>query len=126
MGNEFNYKILLPEVAKSLPYNLSADVYSFSMLLWYMLEMETSFDTYSCKMHEDRVVNKGYRLVCDKSWHSEWTDLFKKSWSHVPSKRPSFETIKDILYEEVLKFSQDESEGDDIDISQRSFTHVTL
>jgi len=119
-------RYMAPEVAKSLPYNLSADVYSFSMLLWYILEMETPFDTYSCKMHEDRVVNKGYRPVCDKSWPSEWTDLIKKSWSHVPSKRPSFETIKEILYEEVLKFSEDESEGDDIDISQRSFRNVTL
>ena len=104
-------RYMAPEVAKSLPYNLSADVYSFSMLLWYILEMETPFDAYSCKMHEDRVVNKGYRPVCDKSWPIEWTDLIKKSWSHNPSKRPIVAHADHIEAKDVTSIEIEMSEG---------------
>jgi len=113
-------RYMAPEVAKSLPYNLSADVYSFAMLFWYMLEMETPFDSYSCNMHEEKVVNQGYRPACDKSWPVEWSNLLKTAWSHNPSNRPSFEEIKRVLNDELMKLSQDDESEDEIDVSQTS------
>ena len=111
---------MAPEVAKSLPYNLSADVYSFGMLFWYILEMETPFDAYSCKMHEEKVVNKGYRPVCDKAWPEEWSKLMKTAWSHKPKNRPSFDEISLTLRGEVMKLS-DDADSIGVDVSQKSF-----
>lgn len=115
-------RYMAPEVAKCLPYNLSADVYSFGMLFWYILEMETPFDAYSCRMHEDRVVEKGYRPACRKSWPEDWSKLMKKSWSHNPKNRYSFDDILLLLRAEVMQLSGDPNSMG-VDVSQKSFKH---
>lgn len=114
-------RYMAPEVAKSLPYNFSADVYSFAMVFWQIMANEPPFDSYSCKLHEDRVVNKGYRPVCGKNWPNEWSNLMKKCWNQNPKKRPSFEEISQELSTELDKFNDLESDIDRLDISQKSY-----
>eukprot|EP00957_Ditylum_brightwellii_P207394 15352796-Ditylum_brightwellii.AAC.1 len=120
---------MAPEVAKSLPYGLSADVYGFGILFWSIIAMDTPFAAYSCKMHEERVVMKGYRPSCDKSWPEEWSNLMKKSWSPTPADRPSFKEIAMILDDEcellTLTPSEGDSKSDRLDQSRRNLFHVS-
>lgn len=113
-------RYMSPEVAKSQPYNLSADVYSYGMLLWHVFANEPPFITYSCKMHDELVVHKGYRPSVDPTWPATFGDLMKECWSNNPSKRPDFSYITEILAEETLKLNPDEECCLDLDISRRS------
>jgi len=38
---------MAPEVIKCIPYNLTSDVYSFSIVLWEMLSLETPYKKFS-------------------------------------------------------------------------------
>lgn len=113
-------RYMAPEVAKSQPYNLSADVYSYGMLLWHVFANEPPFITYSCKMHDELVVHKGYRPSVDPKWPATFGDLMKGCWSNNPSKRPDFSYITELLAEETLKLNPDEVCCLDLDISRRS------
>lgn len=113
-------RYMAPEVAKSQPYNLSADVYSYGMLLWHVFANEPPFITYSCKMHDELVVHKGYRPSVDPKWPVTFGDLMKGCWSNNPSKRPDFSYITELLAEETLKLNPDEVCCLDLDISRRS------
>mmetsp|Transcript_3002 Transcript_3002/g.4122 ORF Transcript_3002/g.4122 Transcript_3002/m.4122 type:complete len:126 (-) Transcript_3002:404-781(-) len=121
-------RYMAPEVAKSLPYGLSADVYSFGVLFWSIIAMDTPYAAYSCKMHEERVVTKGYRPACDKSWPEVWSNLMKKSWSPTPADRPSFKEIVTALNNEceLLTPSDGSSKDDRLDSSRRSTRDILL
>uniref|UniRef100_A0A7S1YST7 Protein kinase domain-containing protein n=1 Tax=Ditylum brightwellii TaxID=49249 RepID=A0A7S1YST7_9STRA len=121
-------RYMAPEVAKSLPYGLSADVYSFGILFWSIIAMDTPYAAYSCKMHEERVVTKGYRPACDKSWPEVWSNLMKKSWSPTPADRPSFKEIVTALNNEceLLTPSDGSSKDDRLDSSRRSTRDILL
>lgn len=114
-------RYMAPEVAKSQPYCQLADVYSFGILLWHIFSNEPPFITYSCKMHDELVVHKGYRPAVDPKWPQAFGDLMKRCWSNNPSKRPEFSDITEILAEETLRLDPDEEVRMlDLDISRRS------
>mmetsp|Transcript_56952 Transcript_56952/g.169900 ORF Transcript_56952/g.169900 Transcript_56952/m.169900 type:complete len:404 (-) Transcript_56952:141-1352(-) len=88
-GHTGSMRYMAPEVHKSEPYNLSADIYSFSMLCWEILAMEKPFEPYSTHMYVDLVVNKGYRPKCKESWPEGIVEVLKMSWSQNKEERPS-------------------------------------
>lgn len=113
-------RYMAPEVAKSEPYNLSADVYSFGIIFWTMMELEPPFVTYSCKMHDELVVHKGYRPAVKKSWPKVCGELMRECWSASPKSRPNFQHVVDVLTEEAHRLSPDEDFNPDMDLSRRS------
>ena len=113
-------RYMAPEIAKSQPYNLSADVYSYGMLLWHFFANEPPFLTYSVKMFDEFVVHKGYRPSVDPQWPGTFGELMKECWSNKPSKRPDFSYITELLAEETLRLNPEEVCCLDLDISRRS------
>jgi len=63
--------------------------------------LTTPYSGYSCKMHADLVVGKGYRPKPDSSWPLPWTDLMKRCWSTDVFARPDFENIVQVMDEEI-------------------------
>lgn len=100
-GNTGSRRYMAPEVAKSLPYNQSVDIYSFGILLWEMCAMEKPFYGFSANKHMQQVVLGGDRPKLD-TLHTQWWPVklhwvLRKCWSEDPAQRPSFAVIKETL-----------------------------
>ena len=94
-------RYMAPEVGLGMPYNLSVDVYSWSMILWFILALEPPYGFYTEDMIIDRVFKRGSRPAVFVSWSHELGKLMKSSWDSTISKRPSFSDICRVLRSEM-------------------------
>jgi len=90
-------RYMSPEVFNEQPYNLSADVYSFGILFWYICSLKTPFYQYSMDMLRSDVANGLTRPEICESWQKEIGDLMRSCWDNDPSLRPSFLNILNAL-----------------------------
>jgi len=93
-------RYMSPEVGTGKPYNEKADVYSFSILLWYFMALEPPFGLYTPRMIRERVP-KGNRPVLMDAWPEGVKKLLNVCWSGKIKSRPSFETVMKLLKVEV-------------------------
>ena len=107
---------------KGVPYNLKADVYSFSIMLWEMTSLSTPYKKLPINVMEKMVSEKNYRPDCDKKWPEAVTKIITECWDPTASKRPSFDKIKTSLFSCVMALDGDENLGTSLDKSSRSFT----
>ncbi|CAB9516260.1 Probable LIM domain-containing serine/threonine-protein kinase DDB [Seminavis robusta] len=95
---------MAPEVYFSEPYGLSADTYSFGLLLWNLCYLRTPFgDGLTLKSHHKKVMVKGDRpkrlrskIVSESLWH-----LMSMCWTSEREERPSFENICEALRNDI-------------------------
>lgn len=104
-------RYMAPEIAKNQPYNYSADVYSFGILLWEILSMERPFERYTCNMYLDLIVEKGHRPKCDESWPLPLRSLMSRCWQADWRKRPSCTEVVQVLRREVGKLRGGDDSG---------------
>lgn len=90
-------RYMSPECGLYKPYNLSADVYSFSMLLWEIISLHQPFKGFSYSQLKREVFHDGYRPPLRKVWHRGLRSLIAVGWHHNPSKRPEMDEIYDKL-----------------------------
>jgi serine/threonine protein kinase len=95
-------RYMAPEVGLGKPYNEKADIYSWSMLMWYMLALEPPFGLYSEKMLAERVFRKGYRPQVFNRWPAAISNIMKQAWHTDIAERPSFLEISRVLKQEVF------------------------
>ena len=95
-------RYMAPEVGLGRPYNLSADVYSWSMVMWFMLALEPPFGFYTESMIASRVLRKGSRPAIFKRWNELIGDIMRASWDVDIQNRPSFLEISLVLKQELL------------------------
>lgn len=93
-------RYMAPEVGQAKPYNEEADVYSFAILLWYILALEPPFGLFTPKMILERVP-KGYRPVLVDAWSEGIKMILSKCWNGKIKARPSFPTVMEMLKREV-------------------------
>lgn len=92
-GKVGTIRYMAPEVVLHLPYTISADVYSWSMVAYEMLSLDKPYDGWSPAMHEDFVCNKGIRpdvFQCRQSIPMEMVLLLQNAWDGLPQRRPTF------------------------------------
>ena len=87
-------RYMAPEVGLRKPYNQKCDVYSWSMLMWYIMALEPPLGLYTQKMFLERVFEKGYRPAIKDKWPEDIKDLIRKSWDENLETRPCFDGIK--------------------------------
>ena len=92
-GNTGSLRYMAPEVARDLPYNLSADSYSFGVLFWQICSLTTPYWGYTQNTHSLHVVHKGVRPKVEASWPKEWTQLMATAWDSNAESRPTLEQI---------------------------------
>ena len=86
-------RYMSPENVQGKPYNLTTDVYSWSMIMWNILALEPPFALYTEQMIIDRVCNRGYRPKIFSTWSSRMSKIIGRSWSANTKDRPSFEEV---------------------------------
>lgn len=113
-------RYMAPEVGLRQPYNLKADIYSWSMLMWYMMALEPPMGFYSPSMFIDRVFQKGYRPAVKEKWPEGLKQLMKDAWSDDTEERPSFQEIMIVLTNEVARVDPQVASfmGDSSEMSQ--------
>uniref|UniRef100_A0A7S2VYH5 Protein kinase domain-containing protein n=1 Tax=Eucampia antarctica TaxID=49252 RepID=A0A7S2VYH5_9STRA len=96
-GNTGSLRYMAPEVATKQPYNNKVDVYSFGILLWQMLSLETPYEDHTAFKHNKLVVKNGVRPRLPSSWSSQISNLLKRCWHVEICERPEFSEIVEIM-----------------------------
>lgn len=100
-GRTGSLRYMAPEVALGQPYDLRADSYSFGILFWQICALIYPYSGYSCEMHTDLVIMKGYRPKPDRSWPETWSRIMQQCWSNDIFDRPDFDRIVVSLDDEL-------------------------
>lgn len=91
-------KYMAPEVYSSTIYGVSADIYSFTLVLWEILSMETCFIKYENAHDIARYVyQRGRRPHVPWSWDADLKKVLKKGWSKDILTRPTASMIEKVL-----------------------------
>jgi serine/threonine protein kinase len=117
-GDTGSLRYMAPEVALGKPYNETADVFSFSILLWQMSSLETPYEGYSVNSFSKKVIEGGVRPKIDDKWGSSICTLLRQCFVDNP-KRPFMSDVVEILRDEINKLS-DEDIVDILDASRKS------
>jgi serine/threonine protein kinase len=96
-------RYMAPEVGLSQPYNLAADVYSWSMIMWFIMALEPPFGFYTESMICDRVFRRGSRPAIFTVWPESVAGIMKRAWDTDISARPSFMEISLVLKHEIIE-----------------------
>lgn len=110
-GNTGSLRYMAPEVARSEPYNLTADVYSFGLLLWQICSLDLPYDGMNRQDHSELVVYGNERPPLDPSWSTPLRILMKRAWEPDPLVRPSMDSIYKILRREICALRDGDDSG---------------
>jgi hypothetical protein len=94
-----------PEVALHNPYNESCDTYSFCILLWEVLALETAFELYTWVSFRERVWKAPHKrpFLDTKTWSTELQAMMQKGWNAQLNLRPPMPEIVESLRQEVIR-----------------------
>jgi len=95
--NTGSRRYMAPEVAKRERYNLSADVYSFAMVLWEICTMEKPYERYTEEQHLNLALGTGKRPSLELVEHLHWPKcmqtLLQQCWCQNLHDRIDFPTV---------------------------------
>jgi serine/threonine protein kinase len=86
-------RYMAPEVYLGLPYNLKADIYSWTMVFHAMISLQRPFANYDAPLHRTLVCEKGARPIIKEDWPNEIQNLLLTGWSPSPDSRPSIKQV---------------------------------
>ena len=118
-ANTGSLRYMAPEVALGKPYNEKVDIFSFAILLWQMLSLETPFENYNVAKHSDLVIHGKQRPPINEKWPETLKNLLNGCWSHNLSERPDCQGVMDALRLEFNPYLG-ESEESALDISNKT------
>ena len=95
-------RYMAPEVGLGQAYNLSADVYSWAMVMWFILALEPPFGFFSESMISSRVHLKGVRPAIFNRWNDVIGEMLRCAWDPDPLNRPDFLEITLVLKQELI------------------------
>ena len=101
---------MAPEVIGRNQYNLKADVFSFGMMLWEMLNQDIPFSSLD-QINTGRAILNGQRPPISKMAPKSLQTLIKDCWQADKDARPSFDDIIERMRSEEVHFpGADEAE----------------
>lgn len=91
------FQWMAPEVISSQRYSLSADVYSFGVILWEICEGAAPFKELAPGQIPIAVVHERRRPVLSPKTPLPLRDLIQRCWQHDPASRPTAAEVVTIL-----------------------------
>lgn len=116
-------RYMAPEVVKDMTYNLSVDVFSFSIMLWEILTTKKPFDGFTSAKHSKLVAYGTHRPEIKSSFPDELKIMLRKGWSSNMNERPSFDDIFQKFTDMIA--AKDELSNSSVHSARRS-THFML
>ena len=114
-------RYMAPEVFLGKRYNESVDVYSFSILMWQILKLQTPFEGYTMNLLKKKVIDGGTRPKCDPKWSPQIRALLQNGWG-APKNRPAMDEVIEVLRCEMNCYgsSTTSKRSNDLDVSRKS------
>ena len=84
---------MAPEVANGEPINKKCDVFSFSLVVWELMEHKIPFHDARTGLMASMAIIGGKRPPITSEWPDYLSALTKQGWSQNPQDRPSFADI---------------------------------
>ena len=106
-GGTGSRRFMAPEVALGQPYNLSADIYSFSILFWELVALEKAFGKLSQEEHRETVIKKNERPALKRDWRPAIHYILQNCWTRNPRERTSAKDLYMQLKEQVDSYYED-------------------
>jgi serine/threonine protein kinase len=100
-------RYMAPEVARSEPYHLSADIYSYGVLLWEVFTLEKAFWDMTLEDHHLRVVVGEERPKLSRKWSIMLQTLLQGCMLGAGGKRPPAKQIQKLLAQELESYSKE-------------------
>lgn len=92
-GKVGTIRYMAPEVVLQQPYNISADVYSWTMVAFEVLTGEKPFSGWTPQMYTEYVCHRGMRPDLSGIHHLDLQLLLQHCWQNNASQRPNFKHI---------------------------------
>lgn len=96
-GNTGTSRYMAVEVIRKEPYNLRADVFSYSILLWEIMALSKPYEGLLGQQVKESVSIFGERPSVPRSWPVAIRRLLRRGWSESIPNRPAMEEIHKIL-----------------------------
>jgi serine/threonine protein kinase len=107
-GQTGSRRYMAPEVVLCEPYNLSADTYSFIIVMYEMFKLQPAFKRMTVDDHFVQVVQGKERPDIDPMWPSFLTMILKCGWSPNPRTRPTMIQINQSLERSIEAMKKDQ------------------
>ena len=105
-GETGSYRFMAPEVFRHEDYNETVDVYSYSMILFYLLDGKPPWPYMNGLDAVRRASEEGDRPTIPRHWDERLTSLLMEGWDENKAARPPFKTILELLNNYSRKFSK--------------------
>ncbi|KAG7365175.1 serine/threonine protein kinase [Nitzschia inconspicua] len=92
-GNTGTSRYMAVEVIRKEPYNLKADVFSYSILLWEIMALTKPYDGLLGHQVKESVSIFGERPSVPRSWPVAIRRLLRRGWSESISNRPDMQEV---------------------------------
>lgn len=107
-GETGSYRYMAPEVFQHRPYGRPVDVYSFSLILYYMLSSDLPWPGTDGLKAGQKAAFKNDRPPLPRHWDAKITQLLRASWDADPALRPSFAAaLSELTDYHAFAFKQD-------------------
>mmetsp|Transcript_23652 Transcript_23652/g.33035 ORF Transcript_23652/g.33035 Transcript_23652/m.33035 type:complete len:431 (-) Transcript_23652:161-1453(-) len=105
-GETGSRRYMAPEVALHQTYNLSADVYSFGVLLWEVCSLEEPYEGMDVSDHFKFVVQGNERPIIHPDWPSKLVNIMKWCWAPDKNIRPPIHHILRALKKQLSSIQE--------------------
>ena len=96
-GNTGTSRYMAVEVIRKEPYNLKADCFSYSILLWEILALTKPYEGQMGQQVKESVSVYGERPSIPRSWPQNIRRLLRRGWSESITQRPTMDEIQKVL-----------------------------
>lgn len=103
-GETGSYRFMAPEIYKHQSYNETVDVYSYGMILFYLLDGKPPWPTLNGLVAARKAAEEGDRPIIPRNWDNRVQILLQECWDENASVRPSFHRIVQALRKHARKY----------------------
>jgi serine/threonine protein kinase len=103
-GNTGTSRYMAVEVIRKHPYNVKADVFSYSILLWELMALCKPYDGLVGQQVKECVSVFGERPAIPRTWPTNLRRILRRGWTETLVERPNITEVKDVL-EKLLEAS---------------------